>query len=550
MTITYSQLEETKRIFSDLLESNILPDDIAALGSEVKFYNESNQLTVPCPLKQTELISALKGIESVLALKLSKIRFESSNTAKIDLQHALLFLFSTYCSSVNGYFKGDKKEVAKYLKKTDLNEAQSDPYRRMSANLYRTKDNRYYHIHGSLDATTTLKMIGMPAFVSGLTDYDEIVEKYQTRLDQFTCDELETLNVKHKQAGIEALKREDFLNTPHGKTINSKPIFEIHDLETETPPVPFTNIGEGEKPQILAGIKVLELCRIIAGPTIGKILAEYGATVIKVTSDDTLPDVPFFQIDGNMGKHTTNLNLKESGDRAKFEALLADADIVLDGYRTGVIEKLGYGPSKVTELAKKRGKGYIYASENCFGFSGEWSNRPGWQQIADCVSGVAWIQGQALGKNEPMIPPFPMSDYGTGCIVAISVLLALYKRNTIGGSYWCNSSLVQYDLLLMNQGIYPSEVWEPNVIKNPVFDPFRKLSYYDSVDAISGGALAIFKQLNPEALQNEDYFTSLYSEGFGGMIKVLKPVVEYSGDLEVGYKCSSRPNGSDAPEWW
>ena len=78
---------------------------------------------------------------------------------------------------------------------------------------------------------------------------------------------------------------------------------------------------------------MLELCRIIAGPTIGKILAEYGATVIKVTSDDTLPDVPFFQVDANMGKHTTNLNLKDPNDRLEFEKLLKDADVVIDGYR-------------------------------------------------------------------------------------------------------------------------------------------------------------------------------------------------------------------------
>ncbi|EAZ63933.2 hypothetical protein PICST_86521 [Scheffersomyces stipitis CBS 6054] len=543
----YSQLEETTRIFRLLLDSGILPAEFTQLAAHVKFYNESNQLSVPCPLKQTELISALKGVEALLALKLSKSRFNNNGSADIDLQHALLFLFSTYCSSVNGYHKGDKLQVSKYLKQTDLNQAQSDPYRRMSANLYRTKDKRFYHIHGSLDATTTLKMIGLPAFIPGLTDYNEIVKIYQDRLDTFNCDELEAMNVQNKQAGIEALKPEQFLQSEHGKVISAEPIFNVEALETDTPPVPFT---PSTKPQILAGMKVLELCRIIAGPTISKILAEYGATVIKVTSDSTLPDVPFFQVDGNMGKHTTNLNLKHPEDRAKFEELLKDADIIVDGYRTGVIEKLGYGPSRITELAKQRNKGYIYASENCFGFSGEWSGRPGWQQIADCVSGVAWLQGQALGKDEPMIPPFPMSDYGTGCIVAISILLAVYKRNIIGGSYWCNSSLVQYDLLLLAQGKYPEETWKSQVLNNPDFAPFMKLRYYDSVDAISGTALSIFQKLNPDALQNQDYFTSLYSEGFGGTIRVLKPVVEYTGGIEVGYKCSSRPNGSDAPEWW
>ena len=67
----------------------------------------------------------------------------------------------------------------------------------MSANLYRTKEkDRFYHIHGSLDATTCLEMIGLPAFIPGLEDYDKIVDIYQEKLDQFTVDELEELNTK------------------------------------------------------------------------------------------------------------------------------------------------------------------------------------------------------------------------------------------------------------------------------------------------------------------------------------------------------------------
>ena len=82
-----------------------------------------------------------------------------------------------------------------------------------------------------------------------------------------------------------------------------------------------------------------------------------------MTSDDTLPDVPFFQVDANMGKHTTNLNLKDPNDRLEFEKLLKDADVVIDGYRKGAIEKLGYGPTKLTQLGIERGKGYIYGAE-------------------------------------------------------------------------------------------------------------------------------------------------------------------------------------------
>ncbi|EGW35388.1 uncharacterized protein SPAPADRAFT_146575 [Spathaspora passalidarum NRRL Y-27907] len=548
MTVeSYSPISETQRIFQTLIESPLIPSELKQYAQSIEFHNDRAELSVPCPLKQTEMISALKALEATVALGLAHSRFtEVDNACKIDLQHALLFLMSTYCASVDGYFKGDKKEVLKYLKPTDLNQAQSDPYRRMSANLYRTKDGRYYHIHGSLEANTTLEMIGLPTFIKGMTDYDEIVKIYQDKLDTFNCDELEALNVKNKQAGIEALKPEQFLETPHGKTISNTPEFEVDALETSTPPVPFAPTSSKK---LLEGIKVLELCRIIAGPTIGKILAEYGATVIKVTADDTLPDVPFFQVDGNMGKHTTNLNLKNAEDRVKFEALLKDADVVIDGYRAGAIEKLGYGPKKLAELAQSRNKGYIYGSENCFGFTGEWSGRAGWQQIADCASGVAWVQGTSMGNNQPMVPPFPMSDYGTGCMVAIAILVAIYKRNKFGGSYWAKSSLVQYDLLLLKQGTYPDQIWQSQVLENPIFADFLKLHYYDSVDKISNTALKALLKQQPDILNNGHYFTSMESEGFKGTIRVLRPVCEFNS-LELGYKCVSRPNGSDAPEWW
>jgi crotonobetainyl-CoA:carnitine CoA-transferase CaiB-like acyl-CoA transferase len=160
------------------------------------------------------------------------------------------------------------------------------------------------------------------------------------------------------------------------------PPWDVTVIERDTKPAP---LPQPEGRRLLAGVKVLELCRVIAGPTIGRILAEYGADVLKVTGRNQA-DVPFFQVDVNMGKHTTALDLKQDDDRATFESLLAEADVVLDGYRPGAIEKLGYGRSKFAEVAKARGKGLVYVNENCCGYQGEWSHRAGWQQIADCVS--------------------------------------------------------------------------------------------------------------------------------------------------------------------
>ncbi|KAK9311254.1 CoA-transferase family III domain-containing protein [Lipomyces starkeyi] len=474
-----------------------------------------------------------------------------------------MFLFMAYLASVDGLTKLDPA-VKNKLMDTDLLAAQSDPYRRMSANLYKTKDGKFFHIHGSLEATTTLNMIGLPGYIPGFTDYEEIIKTIQGAVIKFTAAELEMMNAEKGQAGVTALRGEEFLATPHGKIMSSLPIWESEIIEHETPPVPFSPSSSADptKRQVLDGIKVLELCRIIAGPTITRILAEYGAEVLKITGPG-LSDVPFFQVDGNMGKRTAELDLKSAEGRAHFEKLVEEADVIVDGYRTGAFARLGYPPSYFGDIAKKRGIGFVYVSENCFGFKGEWALRPGWQQIADCVSGVAWTHGISMGREEPVIPPFPMSDYGTGCIGAIAALSALYKRATEGGSYWASTSLVQYDLLLMKQGTYPDWLWER--IRDMHDPSVKALRYCDSVDRISATALKSCVRIQPalfleafgkekdgvtdEEFNKESRFMERhYSEGFKGTIKVLKPVVHMKS-CKNGFKCVSRPNGFDTPNW-
>lgn len=173
-----------------------------------------------------------------------------------------------------------------------------------------------------------------------------------------------------------------YTNQTQGKANIDLPPWAVDNLEETTPPIP---LPKTKAKRVLSGVKVLELCRIIAGPVMGRILAEYGADVLKVTGPN-LSDVPFFQVDGNMGKHATQIDLKSDPGRRVFETLLEEADVVLDGYRPGTLEKLGYGPKALTEMAQKRGKGVVYVNENCFGYEGPWAHRPGWQQIADCVS--------------------------------------------------------------------------------------------------------------------------------------------------------------------
>lgn len=285
----------------------------------------------------------------------------------------------------------------------------------MSANLYKTKNPiEFYHIHGSLEATTTLNMIGLEGHRPELTDYEEIIKVIEDKVQKYSVAELEAMNKEKRQAGVPALKHSDFIKTPHvsgilmmevnvdaeltlpskGKLNVQEPPWKVTPLEGNIPPTPFPASRTGKK-KTLEGIKVLELCRIIAGPTVTRILAEYGADVLKITSPN-LPDVPFFQVDGNMGKHAADLDLKSEAGRKEFENLLADVDVIVDGYRPGALEKLGYGAKAMAAMAEKRGKGIVYVNENCFGYEGEWAGRAGWQQIADCVGAFQLFKSLCL----------------------------------------------------------------------------------------------------------------------------------------------------------
>ncbi|KAJ5121476.1 CoA-transferase family III [Penicillium bovifimosum] len=555
---TYSPVLETSRIFSELCEQAErfnLPPEVVENKDRVSFSTSHNEIYFPIPFKETETLAALKAVEGSVAAAIADLRFGAGSEPRgvqVNLESATAFGCQAYMAKVDGLSKLDPAVKSK-LKNTDLLAAQSDGYRRMSANLYKTKNpDEYFHIHGSLEATTTLNMIGLEGHRPDLTDYEEIIKVIEPKVQQYTAAELEVMNKERRQAGVTAYKHEDFIETPHGKLNVQEPAWKVSKLPGDLPPTQFPARKNGSN-RILEGVKVLEMCRIIAGPTVTRILAEYGADVLKITSP-TLSDVPFFQVDGNMGKHAADLDLKSDAGRQEFEKLLEEVDVIVDGYRPGALDKLGYGAEAMAAMAQKRGKGIVYVNENCFGYEGEWAGRAGWQQIADCVTGIAWAQGKFMGLSTPVVPPFPISDYGTGCMGAIAALTGLYHRAKTGGSYHGKASLMHYDLLLFAMGQYSDEVQEElRKVQSP---EFFKLRHCDSVDRISSTVLKDMQQRFPHLYlpagavsEGRKPLTELWSSrAYGADIEIVKPVATVEG-VDNRFVRSSRPNGSDRATW-
>jgi crotonobetainyl-CoA:carnitine CoA-transferase CaiB-like acyl-CoA transferase len=195
-----------------------------------------------------------------------------------------------------------------------------------------------------------------------------------------------------------------------GVALKDEPWFILERFPYSLAPVAWPEPSDPTDLRPLSGIKVLELARAIAAPTIGRVLASLGATVIRVSSA-TNAELPITLIDGCVGKISVDINLKTFDGRKKLMELIQDADVFIDGYRPAVLEHLGFGRDAVFGLVAKRNRGLVYCQENCYGWKGPWVTRPGWAQIADTVTGVALSVGRFNGFDEPQIFPGPNADY-------------------------------------------------------------------------------------------------------------------------------------------
>ena len=196
----------------------------------------------------------------------------------------------------------------------------------------------------------------------------------------------------------------------------------------EAPPVIPAKAGTTGGENILSaleGVRVLDLCIVLAGPTCGRTLGEFGADVIKI-DDPSRPYDYAGNLDVNRGKRSIQIDLKREEGRQVFWKLLETADVVVENIRKGSLARLGLGYDEV----RKRRPDIVYASLNAFGYDGPWAERPGWEQLAQATTGIQVRRG---GRDAaPQLLPYPMNDYATGLLGAYSVALALHERQRTG----------------------------------------------------------------------------------------------------------------------
>ena len=229
--------------------------------------------------------------------------------------------------------------------------------------------------------------------------------------------------------------------------------------------------GEDQAPPTpaLDGVRVLDLCIILAGPTCGRTLAEFGADVIKIDDPNREGGIAS-HLDVNRGKRSLLLDLKTEAGRNVFWRLLDDSDVVLQNYRAGAMERLGLG----YEAIRARKPDIVYASLNAYGHGGPWQERPGWEHLAQAATGMQ----MRFGDTRPELQPFPVNDYATGILGAYAVALALHHRNRTGEGQHVRSALAYTATLLQSPFMqaYDGKVWdEPRGVDTLGTGPWQRL---------------------------------------------------------------------------
>jgi len=258
--------------------------------------------------------------------------------------------------------------------------------------------------------------------------------------------ELEEAIIAANGAGGMVRTMDDWAQHPQAAAITSLPLMEIIKIG-DSPP---EKLPEGDRP--LSGVRVLDLTRVLAGPTCARTLAEHGADVLKITGPH-LPNIGYQEYDTGHGKLSAHLDLREEKDLDTLRGLVRESDVFSQGYRPGTLGKRGLSPEALAQLRP----GIVYISLSAFGHIGPWAMRRGFDTVVQTVSGITSRQGERFPVDAPGPQFYPVSaiDYLTGYLMAFGAIVALARRTREGGSWLVRISLAQTGHWLVGRGQVP-----------------------------------------------------------------------------------------------
>ncbi|MDA1016417.1 MAG: CoA transferase [Planctomycetota bacterium] len=262
--------------------------------------------------------------------------------------------------------------------------------------------------------------------------------------------------------------------------------------------------SDASKAAPLAGLKVLDLTRVLAGPYCTMILSDLGADVVKIerpnSGDEARGFGPFLPSGAsayfaslNRGKSSMALDLKVDSDRETFLRLARQADVLVENFRPGVMESLGFGPDQLREINPR----LVFASASGFGQTGPYRNRPAYDVIIQAMSGLMSITGHSA--DQPARVGASISDIVTGMFTAIGILAALRQRDQTGRGSTLDIAMLDSTVAILENAIARFDVTgkppEPIGTRHPSITPFQSFPTRDGAIVIAAGNEGLWTKL-------------------------------------------------------
>ena len=347
------------------------------------------------------------------AAQIWKMRSGPSQNVAVDMRHAVIECRSERYLRVDGKPPGPTWDVI--------------------AGVYKTRDARFVRLHTNFAHHRDA--------VCKVLNCAPEREQVQAALMQWDAEAFET--EAYAAGGVVAMmrSRDEWSASPHGKALAELPVLSIEKIG-EAAPRPWP---AGDRP--LAGLRVLDLSRVIAGPVAGRTLAAHGADVLLISGPD-LPAIPWLTIDTGRGKLTGFADLKSEQGRGVLRDLLADADIFSQGYRPRAIAGVGFSPDEAARI----NPGIVYVSLSAYGHAGPWAERRGFDSLVQTSTGFNHAEGRAMGIEGPKELPAQVLDHVSGYLMAFGAMMARARQAREGGSWHVRVSLAQTGRWLWNLG--------------------------------------------------------------------------------------------------
>jgi len=316
-----------------------------------------------------------------------------------------------------------------------LGDGQLSAGRNAIMGVYPTKDGRWSYLHCNFPnhRAAALGVLGCAE------DHEAVTRAVAT----WDAADLEEAIIAAKGAGGMVRTQQEWARHPQGIAVAGLPLLEIIRIgDSPAEPLP-----PGDRP--LSGIRVLDLTRVLAGPTCARTLAEHGAEVLKVTAAH-LPNLGYQEFDTGHGKLSTHLDLRQPGDVETLRGLVRQADVFSQGYRPGSLGSRGLSPQALAAIRP----GLICVSLSAFGHTGPWADRRGFDTVVQSASGITTRQTEVVPGKRPGPDFYPVSaiDYCTGYLMAFGAMVALARRAEQGGSWLVRISLAQVGKWIVDRG--------------------------------------------------------------------------------------------------